>query len=45
MRRVHIVGIGAGIANSMMYFLHCANFGYGSKLVRDGEVQFDYVFR
>lgn len=45
MCHVHLGGIGAGIANSTLYFLHCASFGYGSKLVRDGEMKFDYVFR
>ena len=45
MCRVHLVGVGAGIANSVMYFLHSANFGYGSRLVKDGEVRFDHVFR
>jgi hypothetical protein len=40
-----MVAIGAGIANSMMYFLHSANFAYGSRLVAEGEMRFDQVFR
>jgi hypothetical protein len=45
MRRLHLSAIGAGIANSMLYFLHTANFSYGAKLVYNGEMKFDHVFR
>jgi hypothetical protein len=45
MCRLHLVAIGAAVANSMMYFLHSANFAYGSKLVQNGEMRFDQVFR
>lgn len=45
MCRMHFLGIGAGIANSMMYFLYSATFSFGSKLVIDGEIKFDAVFR
>lgn len=45
MCRLHLIGIGAGIANSIMFFLHSANFSFGSKLVSDGEMEFDEVFR
>jgi hypothetical protein len=45
MFHLHMVAIGAGIANSMMYFLHSANFAYGSRLVEEGEMRFDQVFR
>ncbi len=45
MCRLHLVAIGAAVANSMMYFLHSANFSYGSKLVQNGEMRFDQVFR
>jgi hypothetical protein len=43
--QLHLVAIGAGLANSMMYFLHCASFVYGSKLVEEGEMTYDKVFR
>ncbi len=45
MYRLHFVAIGAGIGNSMLYFLHCASFAYGSRLVHNGEMRFDLVFR
>jgi len=45
MCNLHLMGIGAGIANSMMYFLQSTNFAYGSKLVENGEMKFDQVFR
>ncbi|CAF0788245.1 unnamed protein product [Adineta ricciae] len=45
MRQLHLIALGAGVANSMMYFLHSASFGYGSKLVVDNEMRFDKVIR
>ncbi len=45
MCQLHLVAIGAGIANSMMYFLHSASFAYGSQLVQNNEITFDKVFR
>ena len=45
MCRLHLIALGAGIANSMMYFLHSANFSFGAKLVTDKEMEFDKVFR
>lgn len=45
MFHLHMVAIGAGVANSMMYFLYSANFAYGSKLVEEGEMRFDQVYR
>jgi hypothetical protein len=45
MCHLHVTALGAGIANSMMYFLHSATFSYGSELAQDGEMTFDQVFR
>ncbi|CAF3938442.1 unnamed protein product [Rotaria sordida] len=45
MYHLHRVGLGAAIANSVIYFLHCATFSYGSKLVNDKEMTYDNVFR
>ena len=45
MCRLHLLALGAGIANSMFYFIHAANFGYGSQLVENGEMRFDQVLR
>jgi len=45
MYHLHLVGIGAGLANSMMYFLHCASFVYGAKLVENGDMTYNEVFR
>jgi hypothetical protein len=39
------MGIGAGIANSVTYFLYMAVFSYGSKLVEDGDMEFNQVIR
>lgn len=45
MCRLHLMGISAGIANSVTYFLYMANFSYGNKLVQNGEMTFDQVVR
>ncbi|UJR37711.1 hypothetical protein I4U23_030406 [Adineta vaga] len=45
MCRLHLTALGAGIANSLMYFLHSANFSFGAKLVTNKEMEFDKVFR
>ncbi len=45
MCHLHKVAIGAAMANSLMYFLHCANFAYGGKLVTDQDMTFSEVFR
>lgn len=42
---IHLTSLGAGLGHSIMYFLHCANFSYGAKLVEKGEMKFDQVFR
>jgi hypothetical protein len=45
MCRMHLLALGAGLSNSALYFIHCANFAYGSKLVVSGEMRFDHVVR
>lgn len=45
MKRIHLVGIGAGFGNSAIYFVHALSFGYGSKLVQDGEMTMGNMFR
>ncbi|CAF4190129.1 unnamed protein product [Rotaria magnacalcarata] len=45
MCKLHLIALGAAIANSTMYFLHCATFSFGSKLVSDGDMNFDDVFK
>ncbi len=45
MCRLHLVALGAALANSIMYFLHITTFTYGSKLVEDKEMAFDNVFK
>ncbi len=42
---MHLSALGAGLSNSALYFLHCATFAYGSKLVVSGEMKFDHVLR
>jgi hypothetical protein len=43
--QLHLVALSAALANSISFFLHCTSFVYGSKLVNDGEMTFDGVFR
>jgi hypothetical protein len=45
MSRLHLVALGAAIANSIIYFLQGTNFVYGGKLVARGEMEFDQVYR
>jgi hypothetical protein len=45
MCHLHLLAIGAGVGNSVMYFLQCTTFAYGSQLVQDNEIKFDDVFR
>jgi hypothetical protein len=45
MCQLHKVALGAAIANSVVYFVHCCNFVYGSKLVEDAEMTYEEVFR
>ena len=45
MCHLHFVALGAGIGQSAMYFLHSAAFGYGSKLIDDGEMTYEQVYR
>jgi hypothetical protein len=33
------------MANSLMFFIHAAAFGYGAVLVKNGEMNPIYVFR
>lgn len=43
--KIQLQSIGTAIANSLMYFIHAAAFGYGSVLVENGEINPVYVFR
>lgn len=43
--KILIQASGTAIANSLMYFIHAAAFGYGSVLVKNGEMNPLYVFR
>jgi hypothetical protein len=43
--RIHLQSIGTALANSLMFFIHAAAFGYGSVLVENGEMNPLYVFR
>jgi hypothetical protein len=45
MCQLHKVALGAAIANSLVYFLNCVNFAYGSKLVEDRDMTYEEVFR
>ncbi len=43
--KIQMQAIGTAIANSLMFFIHAATFGYGSVLVENGEMNPIYVFR
>ncbi|CAF3335982.1 unnamed protein product [Rotaria sp. Silwood2] len=43
--RLHLIALGAAIANSIVYFLHSSAFSYGSKLVKNNEMTYVNVFR
>ncbi|UJR11965.1 hypothetical protein I4U23_016143 [Adineta vaga] len=43
--KIHLRAIGYGISNSLIFFLHITTFTYGSKLVENGEMNVDQVFR
>lgn len=45
MLKIQLQAIGTALANSLMYFIHAAAFGYGSVLVENGEINPVYVFR
>ena len=45
MCQLHLIALGAAIANSIMFFVHAATFAYGSKLVEADEMEFYGVFR
>lgn len=45
MKKVQFQALGTALANSLMYFIHAAAFGYGSVLVENGEMNPIYVFR
>lgn len=45
MKRIHLIGLGAGWGNSAIYFLHALSFGYGAKLVENGEMDIGRMFK
>lgn len=45
MGKIQIQALGTAIANSLMFFIHSAAFGYGSVLVRNNEMEGTSVFR
>ena len=45
MIKAQIQSLGAALANSLMFFIHAAAFGYGSVLVENKEMEAVLVFR
>ncbi|CAF0919000.1 unnamed protein product [Rotaria sordida] len=43
--KIQLQSFGTGLANSIMFFIHAAAFGYGSVLVENGEMEAVRVFR
>ncbi|UJR22125.1 hypothetical protein I4U23_025189 [Adineta vaga] len=44
-KRIHLLALGDAISTSLSYFIQCASFGYGSKLMENGELGFNEVYR
>ncbi|XP_033762473.1 LOW QUALITY PROTEIN: ATP-dependent translocase ABCB1-like [Pecten maximus] len=44
-RKAHLIGMAFSFSQSVVYFLHAAAFYYGAYLVREGEMDFDDVFK
>ncbi|CAF4606246.1 unnamed protein product [Rotaria sp. Silwood2] len=42
---IPLQALGTAIANSLLFFLHAAAFGYGGYLIEKSEMQFQNVFR
>lgn len=42
---IQIFSVLVALANSTLYFIHGATFSLGAKLVKDGHMQYDQVFR
>ncbi|CAF3747797.1 unnamed protein product [Rotaria sordida] len=42
---LHYISFANALANSLMFFIHAASFGYGVKLIQDKDMTFDSVFR
>lgn len=45
MIKIQLQSLGTALANSLMFFIHAASFGYGSYLVERKEMQATQVFR
>ncbi len=43
--RAHLTALGTALTQSSVYFLQCACFGYGSKLVENGEITYSQMYR
>ncbi|CAF3496524.1 unnamed protein product [Rotaria sp. Silwood1] len=45
MYRLHLSAISIAISQSIIYFLHCTCFGYGIKLIENGEIKYEQMYR
>ncbi|CAF0957991.1 unnamed protein product [Didymodactylos carnosus] len=45
MWRLQLHALGTGLANSLMFFIHSAAFGYGVVLIKNEGLEFSLVFR
>jgi hypothetical protein len=43
--KIQLQSLGTAMANSLMFFIHAAAFGYGAVLVKNREMNPIYVFR
>jgi hypothetical protein len=44
-RIAHLTALSTALANATLYFLQCAGFGYGSKLIDSGELTYSQLFK
>ena len=44
-RFAHITALNAALVSAALYFLQCACFGYGAKLIDNGEITYSQLLR
>jgi len=42
---MHLSSFGMALSTSVMFFVHCACFGYGRRLVENGEIEYVQMYR
>lgn len=45
MAKSHLYGISFSISQAVIFFAYAAIFSYGAKLIEDGEITFEEMFK